>query len=279
MSPKLGRGFRPPTSVATHLAALRMLLIATVVFGIGYTAVVAGVAQLPGLAGSANGSLLRYRGQLVGSRLIGESFTADPAFFQSRPSAESYSGASGASNRGPESIAGPTSLLSAVCRRSYAIGKANGVNGRRPYCTATGQGQVLAMVRTNGRLDRVYAVDQVCPLRPFVSSYLGVAVQCAPKGSVFAYGQLVAVAGPGRAAGNPVPPGAVSGSASGVDPDISPAYAYLQVARVARLRHLPAAEVRALVARHIHGRDLGFLGQPYVNVLRLNLALLRLTGG
>ncbi|MCL2463621.1 MAG: potassium-transporting ATPase subunit KdpC [Micrococcales bacterium] len=70
-----------------------------------------------------------------------------------------------------------------------------------------------------------------------------------------------------------VPADAVTASASGLDPDISPDYARLQVARVARENGLPAAQVSALVAGAITGRDLGFLGEPRVNVLQLNLAL------
>lgn len=74
----------------------------------------------------------------------------------------------------------------------------------------------------------------------------------------------------------PLPSDAVSASASGLDPDISPAYAALQVARVAKARRLNQATVRAEVRRYTSGRELGVLGEPRVNVLLLNLALDRL---
>jgi K+-transporting ATPase ATPase C chain len=70
-----------------------------------------------------------------------------------------------------------------------------------------------------------------------------------------------------------VPADAVTASASGLDPDISPAYAQLQVARVARVSGLPQAEVEGLVAQATDGRILGFLGEPTVNVTELNLAV------
>ncbi|MFI0859591.1 potassium-transporting ATPase subunit KdpC [Streptomyces smyrnaeus] len=75
-----------------------------------------------------------------------------------------------------------------------------------------------------------------------------------------------------------VPADAVTGSASAIDPDISPAYAKIQTARVARANDLTSAQVKKLVHQHTEGRDLGFLGEPRVNVLELNLALRKLAG-
>ena len=82
----------------------------------------------------------------------------------------------------------------------------------------------------------------------------------------------------GRSTWASLPPDAVTSSGSGLDPDISPQYADIQVARVAATRHLPVATVQALVNKYTQGRTIGFLGEPRVDVLNLNIALDALPG-
>lgn len=189
------------------VAAVRALLLATVVLGLVYPLLMTGLAQLVA-PGRADGSLVRVDGSVVGSSLVGQAFVDAagdplPQYFQSRPSASDYDGAaSGGSNLGPNS----PELVDLVSERRAAVASFNGVP----------------------------AAD--------------------------------------------VPADAVTASASGLDPGISPAYAALQVARVAADRGVPADEVTALVAEATHGRDLGVIGAPYVNVLELNLALDRAFG-
>ncbi|WKU03917.1 potassium-transporting ATPase subunit C [Micromonospora sp. HUAS LYJ1] len=285
---------RLPTWLAQHLAALRALLVFTVLLGVAYPLALVAAGRLPGLDAKADGSLLTVDGRAVGSALIGQSFTdADgdpvPRYFQSRPSAagDGYDPtASAASNLGPESVvdtlaADPQqstrSLLSQVCARSLAVGLLDGVDGRRPYCTPDGVGAVLAVFRADGltgRITRVVSVNQTAPATPFVASWQGVPVELAQPGEDYraAGGLVTPVRGdaPERPA---VPADAVTASGSGLDPHISPAYAEIQVARVARERGADPAVVRRLVREHTTGRTLGFMGAPAVNVLELNLAL------
>ncbi|ANI39586.1 potassium-transporting ATPase subunit C [Mycolicibacterium vaccae] len=277
------------TLLRHHWAALRALLLLTVLLGLVYPALVWVLAQAPVLKHNAEGSLVEADGRTVGSSRLGQLFTdADgnplPQYFQSRPSAagDGYDPmATSASNLGPEDIVDTgdrTSLLTLVCARSLAVGEADGVSGARPFCTNDGVGAVLSVIGprdargTVVNPTRVISVNQPCAdtTTPFVATYEGVRVEC-NDGQDFSLGQIVAVEG---AAGEPqVPADAVTASGSGLDPDISPAYADLQVERVAQARGISAEEVRAIVADHTRGRDLGFMGQPRVNVLAVNLAL------
>ncbi|MFC8042283.1 potassium-transporting ATPase subunit C [Nocardia sp. NPDC057353] len=280
---------RTTTWLRQHLAAARALAALTVVTGIAYPLAVTAIGQLPGLNQRADGSVITVDGTAVGSRLLGQSFTAAdgsalPAYFQSRPSAagDGYDTlASGASNRGPEDIvdtAATPSLLTQVCTRSREIGAREGVDGSRPFCTPDGVGAVLAVFgprAADGTVAapvRVVSVNQPCPTRPFLDAYRGVAVECAGDREDWSAARLVPVRGP--ASDTPaVPADAVTASGSGLDPHISPEYAALQSRRVAAARGVPEAEVRELVDAHTDGRALGFLGRPTVRVLELNLAL------
>jgi K+-transporting ATPase ATPase C chain len=267
-----------------HWAALRALLVLTVITGLAYPLLVWAVAQLPGLDGKANGSVVQVDGKPVGSSLLGQLFTDGdgkplPQYFQSRPSAagDGYDPMStSASNLGPEDIVDTEdrpSLLTLVCSRSLDVAEANGVNGARPFCTGDGVGAVLSVLGPT----EVISVNQKCDTTttPFLATYQGAKVQC-NDGRDLSMGRLVAVEGAAR---DPqVPADAVTASGSGLDPDISPAYAALQVNRVATARGISPEQVRQIVEQNTTGRALGFMGEPAVNVLGVNLALDQLGG-
>lgn len=296
--------------IRVHWAALRALLALTLITGIAYPVFVWLVAQLPGLHDKAEGSILTANGKPVGSRLIGQPFTdknGNPLrqYFQSRPSAAGAGydpTSSGASNLGPESIvdtpADPTqlaagksaadagfkpSLLTAVCSRSVAVGQLEGVDGSRPFCTGDGVGAVLSVIGprdargTVVHPTRVVSVNEPCQTTPapFRSLYEGVRVECAKYGEDYMIGQIVPVRG-AASASPAVPADAVTASGSGLDADISPAYADLQVARVAKARHVSPDQIRQVLAQNRDARALGFFGEPCVNVLQLNLQLDRM---
>jgi potassium-transporting ATPase KdpC subunit len=283
---------RLPSWLAQHLAALRALLVFTVLLGLAYPLAMVAVGRLPGLADRAGGSLVTVGGTTVGSEIIGQAFTDRdgnpiPRYFQSRPSAagDGYDPtATSASNLGPNSVIdtlatnpddAKRSLLTQVCARSLAIGKLEGVDGSRPYCTSDGVGAVLAVFHRDGftgPVTRVVSVNQTGT--PFVRTYDGVAVEPAKPGVDYVAEGGVVTPLRGTAPAEPVVPAdAVTASGSGLDPDISPAYAALQVPRIARERGLSEAAVRTLVTRFTDDRALGFMGEPGVDVLELNLAL------
>jgi len=182
------------------ITAVLYTIVTTIIFGVVYPYVVTGVAQVL-FKNKANGQLLQRDGQLIGSRIIGQPFTA-VSYFHSRPSAagNGYDAAnSGGSNYSP----------------------------------------------TNKKL-----IDRI-------SGDVGALQLDHPN--------------------TDVPVDLVTTSASGLDPDITPAAADFQVSRIAQQRHLSEDSVRQLVARHTQGRQLGFLGEPRVNVLELNLDLDRIS--
>lgn len=187
------------------LSQLRPAVSATLVLAVvtcgAYPLIVTGIARTA-FKDKADGSLIKdASGKIVGSALLGQSFTGEK-YFHPRPSAAGTSGYDAANSSG--SNLGPTS-------------------------------QKLA--------------DQI-------------------KDRVAVYRSEN-----GLAAEQPVPADAVTASGSGLDPHISPANAALQVARVAKARNLPEAKVREWVAANTDTADLGLLGEPGVNVLKLNLAL------
>src|SRR5262249_14184540 len=144
------------------------------------------------------------------------------------------------------------SLLTQVCSRSAAVGAFEGVDGGRPYCTGDGVGAVLAVFPAVGAPTHAVSVNQACPTTPFLTNYQDVPVTCATPGEDYSAGRIVPVdVGPAHPQ---VPADAVAASASGLDPDISVAYADLQVARVAKARSVDPNVVRKLVVKYTTGR-------------------------
>jgi K+-transporting ATPase ATPase C chain len=202
---------RLPSIVRQHIAGLRLLLVFSVLCGIVYPLVMVGISQLA-FHKQANGSLISYKGHVIGSALLCQEFTDAkgnplPQYFQPRPSAAILAGAkddygcdprySSASNYGPNNPA------------------------------------FVALIKQ--RQKQIAAFDHVK-----ISQ---------------------------------IPADAVTASGSGLDPGISQANAAIQVDRVAAARHISPAQVEALIKQYTQGRTFGFLGEPYVNVLELNLAL------
>jgi K+-transporting ATPase ATPase C chain len=124
----------------------------------------------------------------------------------------------------------------------------------------------------DGPATRVVSLNQACPATPFVSTYQGVRVECAEFGQDYSGAVVIPIRGSAPATPQ-VPADAVTASGSGLDPHISPVYAELQAPRIARERGTSLENIQALIKEHTTGRALGFIGEPAVNVLELNLAL------
>lgn len=176
--------------------AILMTIVTTVLLGIIYPLVVTGLAQVL-FRDKANGQLIVRNGTVIGSRIIGQSFTG-PGYLHSRPSAAG-----------------------------------NGYDAANSGGTNYGPTNHLLIDRVNADVARLKTENPT----------------------------------------QPVPIDLVTTSASGLDPDITPAAAEFQVPRLARERGVSEEEVRRIIGQYAEGRQLGFLGEPRVNVLEVNLAL------
>ena len=246
-------------------ASAVMLAIVTLALGFGYPLLITGISQLF-LRHQANGSLIYSHGKLTGSALLGQSFTDAkgnplPQYFQPRPSAAGtgYNGASsGATNLGPSNP-----LLIGFVAGVNTVGLGGQPSATNPFATPADPACVPLDPSGN-------PVTSPAPGQKYAKAPSG-AYECDPSTipeRALAYRHLNLL--PPSA---PVPVDAVTASGSGLDPDISLANALDQASRVARARHLPAAQVVALLHQHAAGSQLGFLSEPVVNVLQLNLAL------
>ena len=230
---------------------LRMMVVMTVLTGFIYPAVVTGLSQVL-FRDQANGSLIVSNGQVVGSRLIGQNFKK-PEYFQPRPSAAG-SGydptASSGSNLGPTSA----KLMNGATKKDDKGNEVVDFDGI--------QDRVVHYCIDNG-----VAYESSVPLERFKDARGDLDDVKLIKAFNDDQAPLVFTA---KA---PIPADAVTASSSGLDPHISPRNAELQALRVAKARGIPVQQVLDLKALHTEGRDLGFLGEPRVNVLELNLAL------
>jgi K+-transporting ATPase ATPase C chain len=233
--------------------AFLMMVVMTVLTGLLYPAVITGIAQVA-FRDQANGSLITVNGQVVGSRLIGQNFTKDE-YFHPRPSSAGSNGYDPTATSG--SNLGPTS--------------AKLLNGTTKVDDKTKQ----EVVDFDGIKDRVvhYCVDNGLPY----DSSVPLDKFKDDKGNLDDV-KLIKAFGDDKAplvfaSKTPIPADAVTASASGIDPHISPRNAEIQAARVAKTRGVSEDQVQALVTQHTEGRTWGVLGEPHVNVLELNLDL------
>ena len=229
----------------------RLTLAMTILTGLLYPAMMTGLSELI-FPRQANGSLVRVKDNVVGSSLIGQSF-AKPEYFHPRPSAagSGYDAtASGGTNLGPTSA----KLLHGTTKtddKGKEIVDFDGLDDRIVhYCVDNDIPYVSSLPlsqfkNSHGDLDDVKLIkafnDANSPLL------------FTPK--------------------SPIPSDAVTASASGLDPQISPANAEIQAVRVAKARGVSADQVNPLIGQSTDRADWGFLGEPRVNVLQLNVAL------
>jgi len=229
----------------------RLTLAFTILTGLLYPAVMTGLSELI-FPRQANGSLVTVNGNVVGSSLIGQSF-AKPEYFHPRPSAagNGYDPTqSGGTNLGPTSakLLHGTTTTDDKGKETVSF---DGIEDRIVhYCLDNNlpyqsSAPLDHFKDAQGNLDDVKLIDAFNdPKTPLVFT-----------------------------AEAPIPPDAVTASASGLDPQISPANAEIQAARVAKARGVTPDQVNQLISQFTKRADWGFWGEPRVNVLLLNIAL------
>ena len=215
------------------------IVVLTLLLGIVYPLFITGVSQVA-FPGNANGQQIYVHGRLVGSKIIGQSF-------------EYQVGNKVTATKGP--------LLRPDLK--YFQSRPSGTG--EPYVAGgtpdNAAGTAFSNLGPNSTI-----TEQI--IAGNIAAYI--ALDKAPNGTPYYPGGLTAAK---------VPVDAVDSSASGIDPDISVANADIQAYRIAAIRHLSLGKVNSLISTYTSGRGLGFSGEPGVDVLELNLALDRLTGG
>src|ERR1700719_3692620 len=229
----------------------RLTLIFTIVLGLLYPAVMTGVSELI-LPRESSGTRVTVNGKVVGSSLIGQP-SAKPEYFHPRPSSAGSgydASASSGSNLGPTSaklVHGTTKMDD----KKMEVVDFDGINLRIVHYCLDNDIPYESSVPLDRFKDAKGGLDDVKLIKAFNDDKAP--LMFTPKA--------------------PIPADAVTASASGLDPHISPASAQVQAGRVAKARGISVEQADQLVAQFTEGPALGLLGDPRVNVLKLNLAL------
>jgi potassium-transporting ATPase KdpC subunit len=229
----------------------RLMLALTVLTGLVYPGVMTALSKFV-FPRQAQGSLVTMNGTVVGSALIGQSFTR-PEYFHPRPSSAGTgydATASSGSNLGPTSA----KLLHGTVKtddKGKEVVDFDGVEDRIVHYCVDNQIPYASSSRLEQFMDAQGNLDDVKLIKAFNDGNNPLTFTPSIQ----------------------IPADAVTGSASGLDPQISPANANLQAGRVAKARGISVDEVKTLVTRATQGPDLGFLGESRVNVLLLNVSL------
>jgi K+-transporting ATPase ATPase C chain len=233
------------------LPGLRINIFATILFGVVYPLAITGVCQVL-FPHQANGSLVTAGDKVIGSELIGQNFSK-PEYFYGRASAagSGYDAtASGGSNLGPTSaklIHGTTKMDD----KKNEVVDFDGISLRIVHYCLDNDVPYESSVPLDRLKDAKGGLDDVKLIKAFNDDKAP--FMFTPKA--------------------PIPADAVTASASGLDPHISPASAQVQARRVAKARGISVEQADQVVAQFTEGPTLGLLGDPRVNVLKLNLAL------